>query len=165
MKDNKTIAIVPGSFDPITNGHIDIVKRASELYDVVYVAVMINDQKQYLFSIEERKCIALAALESMDKVSVISSDGMLWQLAKELCADALVKGYRNNADYEYEQEMAKFNAEHYPDARTVLLKASEELTQLSSTAVRKMLSGGEDVSSLMPQKAAELVKKILSEGK
>ncbi len=161
MKDNKTVAIVPGSFDPITYGHIDIVKRAAELYDTVYLAVMINNQKNYLFSMEERKQIALAALEGMDNVFVISYDGMLWQLAKELCADALVKGYRNDIDYEYEQKMAKFNAEHYPDASTLLLRADDALTQLSSTKVREKILHNEDISELMPLKAAELVKKIL----
>ncbi len=161
MKNNKTVAIVPGSFDPITNGHIDIVRRAAELYDTVYLAVMINDQKQYLFSLEERKQIAEAALADMNNVCVISSQCMLWQLAGELCADALVKGYRNDTDYEYEQEMAKFNAEHYPDARTVLLKADEGLCNVSSTEVRARLSKGEDIDALLPNGAAELVKKIL----
>ncbi len=161
MKNNKTVAIVPGSFDPITYGHIDIVKRAAELYDTVYLAVMINNQKNYLFSLEERKQIALAAVDGMDNVCVISSDGMLWQLAKELCADALVKGYRNDIDYEYEQKMAKFNEEHYPGARTVLLRADDALTQLSSTKVREKILQNEDICESMPCKAAELVKKIL----
>ncbi len=161
MKDNKTVAIVPGSFDPITYGHIDIVKRAAELYDTVYLAVMINDQKKYLFSMEERKQIALAALDGMYNVSIISSEGMLWQLAGELCADAIVKGYRNNTDYEYEQKMASFNQEHYPKAQTVLLKADDTLALLSSTKVREKIFNGEDIDDLMPAKAVELVKKIL----
>ncbi len=165
MKDNKTVAIVPGSFDPITYGHIDIVKRAARLYDTVYLAVMINDRKQYLFSIDERREIATAALENIGNVRVISSDGMLWQLARDMSADALVKGYRNGADYEYEQKMAQFNFEHCKEARTVLLKADAALTMLSSSVVREKIANGEDIDKFMPPKAAELVKKILAERK
>ena len=101
MKDGKTVAIVPGSFDPITYGHIDIATRAAELYDKVYLAAMINDQKKYTFSIEERERIARAALCDIPNISVISSSGMLWKLAEELSADAIVKGYRNQTDYDY----------------------------------------------------------------
>ena len=157
MRDGKTVAIIPGSFDPITYGHIDIVKRAAELYDIIYFAVMINSEKQYLFSIEERERIAKLALRDIQNVSVISSTGMLWKLAKELNADAIVKGYRNQTDYAYELEMAKFNEEHYPKAKTVLLKANSELEGLSSTSVREMLSNNESIEGLMPESAAELV--------
>ena len=155
--NNKRIAIVPGSFDPITNGHLDILRRAAAEYDVVYLAVMINSSKQYLFSIEQRTEIAKAATSELKNVKVISSEGMLWALAKELDADAIVKGYRNQTDYAYELEMAKFNEEHYPKAKTVLLKANSELEGLSSTSVREMLSNNESIEGLMPKSAAELV--------
>ncbi len=165
MKDGKTVAVVPGSFDPITYGHVDIVKRAAELYDVVYLAVMINDQKKYLFSIEEREEIARLALEDMENVSVISSKGMLWKLAEELSADAIVKGYRNNVDYEYEQKMAEFNFQYNPNAKTVLLKASEDLELLSSTVVRNKISKGESLEDCLPRKAAKAVESIISKQK
>ena len=100
------IAVVPGSFDPITNGHIDVIRRATELYDKVFVAVMINDQKNYRFTLEEREAIARAALEGLERVEVISSRGWLWELAKNLGACAIVKGYRNETDLDYEQKMA-----------------------------------------------------------
>ena len=161
MKDGKTIAIVPGSFDPITYGHIDIVKRATELYDTVYLAVMINDQKKYLFNIEERELIAQLALENIENVTVISSSGMLWKLAEELCADAIVKGYRNQTDYDYEMKMAEFNAEHNPNARTVLLKASENLEFLSSTFVRQEIAENGTLDRFLPSKAAAKIKEIL----
>ncbi len=161
MKNNKTVAIVPGSFDPITNGHIDIIRRAASLYDIVYVAVMINDQKEYLFSLAEREEIARAATREMENVSVISSSGMLWKLAEDLSADALVKGYRNETDYEYEQKMAKFNFEHNPHAKTVLLKADKALEALSSTCVRDKLEKGIAPDGLLPQEALEKVKEIL----
>ena len=162
MKDGKTIAVVPGSFDPITYGHVDVIKRAAELYDTVFVAVMINDQKKYLFTIEERELIARLAVEDVSNVEVISSEGMLWKLTEELCADAIVKGYRNDVDYEYEQKMAELNAKHNPNAKTVLLKAADGLELVSSTAVRKKISQGESIDMLLPPKAAETVKDILS---
>ena len=137
MIDEKTVAIVPGSFDPITYGHIDIAKRAAKDYDIVYLAVMINDQKRYLFTLQEREEIARLALSGIENITVISSDGMLWKLAEELGADAIVKGYRNNVDYEYEMKMAEFNSRHNPKARTVLLKADQSLTTLSSTLLRE----------------------------
>ncbi len=161
MKDGKSIAVVPGSFDPITNGHIDIVKRAADAYDIVYLAVMINDQKKYMFDMEQRKAIAQACLEDIPNVSVVSSDGMLWQLAKELCADAIVKGYRNDIDYEYEQKMAQFNYEHNPSAPTVLLKADEKLEELSSTAIRERLNNGSSIDGFLPDVAVKMIYQYL----
>ena len=154
------IAVVPGSFDPITNGHIDVIRRATELYDKVFVAVMINDQKNCRFTLEEREAIARAALEGLERVEVISSRGWLWELAKELGACAIVKGYRNETDLEYEQKMAEFNKAHNPDAETVLLKASDGLETLSSTVVRERMLNDEQIDGLLPEKAIELIKKI-----
>ena len=93
-------------------------------------------------------------------VKVISSEGMLWRLAKELDADAIVKGYRNQNDYAYELEMAKFNEEHYPLAKTVLLKADPKREKLSSTALREKLARNESIEELIPKAAAELVYKF-----
>ncbi|MBP3314822.1 MAG: pantetheine-phosphate adenylyltransferase [Clostridia bacterium] len=157
---NQRIAVVPGSFDPITNGHIDVIRRATELYDKVFVAVMINDQKKYRFTLEEREAIARAALEGLERVEVISSRGWLWELAKDIGACAIVKGYRNETDLEYEQKMAEFNKEHNPDAETVLLKASDGLETLSSTVVRERMLNDEQIDGLLPEKAIELIKKL-----
>ena len=154
------IAVVPGSFDPITNGHIDIIRRARELYDKVFVAVMINDQKTYKFSLEEREDIAKAALEGMEGVEVISSRGWLWELARDLGACAIVKGYRNATDLEYEQKMAQYNTSHNPNAETVLLKANEDLVELSSTIVREKMLRGDDIDGLLPEKAIEFIKNL-----
>ena len=154
------IAIVPGSFDPITNGHLDIIRRATELYDKVFVAVMINDQKKYRFTLEEREAIARAAIDGMSKVEVISSSGWLWELARDLGACAIVKGYRNETDLEYEKKMAEFNKAHNPDAETILLKASDGLEGLSSTVVRERMLNDEQIDSLLPEKAIELIKKL-----
>ncbi len=163
--DKKTVAIVPGSFDPITNGHIFIIKEAAKLYDKVFVAVMINAEKQYTFTLEERKKIAVAALKDLSCVEVISSDGWLYELANFLNADAIVKGYRNEADFEYENKMAEFNRKYAPNTITVLIKSSDELTSLSSTLVREKLKNNNDIKDFLPQEAIDEIKKILSERK
>ena len=160
MTNNKKIAIVPGSFDPITNGHIDIAARAAREYDKVYFAVMINRDKSYLFSLEERVEIAQAALSEYENIEVISSEGMLWELAQSLSADAIVKGYRNDKDLEYEKAMAEFNEEHYPNAKTVLLKSDEELSEISSTAVRDCLKEGKDISKYLPNSAIQVINSL-----
>lgn len=154
------IAIVPGSFDPMTNGHIDIIKKAAQTYEKVVVSVMINDQKNYMFTLKEREEIAKICLSDLEGVSVISSRGWLWELARDLGACAIVKGYRNETDLEYEKKMAEFNKEHYPPAETILIKADPALLDVSSTAVRKRILCKESLSELMPQKAIEHIEKI-----
>ena len=156
------IAIVPGSFDPITNGHIDILRRAAECYDKVYLAVMINATKSYMFSLEERAQIAKIAITDIKNAEVISSDGYLWQLAKSLGAVAIVKGIRNATDEAYELDMAKYNAERYPEAETVLLPTKDDLKDLSSTLVREKLLSGESIEGLLPSAAITKIKEILS---
>ena len=158
MKEKERIALVPGSFDPITNGHISVIERAAELYDKVIVAVMINASKEYMFTLDERKRIAEACFKGRDNISVISSDGWLWQLANQLDASAIVKGYRNQTDLEYEEEMAKFNDAHCSNAKTVLLKSEDELVDLSSTEVRKKILRGDDLDGLLPKEAIEVIK-------
>jgi pantetheine-phosphate adenylyltransferase len=154
------IAVVPGSFDPITNGHLDIIKKAAALYDKVYVAVMINDKKKYMFTLEERRMIAESAIEGIDRVEVISSSGWLWELAKSLGACAIVKGYRNEADLRYEQEMAVFNEARYPEAKTVLLKAENGLEELSSTLIREKIRNNESLEGYLPIAAIRRIKEI-----
>lgn len=159
----KEIAIVPGSFDPISNGHIYIIKKAAENYKKVYVAVMINANKKYMFDIKKRKTIAEAALKNISNVTVIASEGWLWQLANELKADAIVKGYRNETDLQYELEMAKFNKEHAPNTETVILETNPSLTDISSTLIRKYIQDGISLNGLLPDEAIEAIKKISSD--
>ncbi len=156
------IAIVPGSFDPITYGHIDLVQRAAAEYDKVYLAVMVNREKQYLFTLEQRTQIAQAALEGFENVEVISSEGMLWKLAEDLNACAIVKGYRNQTDLVYEEKMAEYNHAHNPYAKTVLLEARNDLLSVSSTVVREKISRKEDLSEFLPANAAKLLHRFLA---
>ena len=155
-----TLAIVPGSFDPITYGHIDLVKRALKQYDKVCLAVMINSAKQYMFTIEERRQIAAAALEGIPNVEVISSEGMLWKLAEDLGATGIVKGYRNDRDLAYEREMANYNLAHNPHAPTVLLQAPKELAHVSSTDVRARIKSHAPLHEYLPPSAERLVYEI-----
>ncbi|MBE6533668.1 MAG: pantetheine-phosphate adenylyltransferase [Ruminococcaceae bacterium] len=162
MCAKKTIAIVPGSFDPITNGHVFIIEEAAKRYDKIYVAVMINSNKQYTFTLEERKNIAIAALKNISNVEVISSEGWLYDLANSLNADAIVKGYRNEIDLQYENEMAEFNRAHAPDTKTVLIKSPQNLSFLSSTLVREKLKDKNNIKDLLPNNAIDLIENILS---
>ena len=155
-----SVGIVPGSFDPITLGHIDVIRRASELCEKVYVAVMINPEKEYLFSIDERREIAEAACEDLPEVEVISSEGMLYMLAESLSAEVIIKGVRNEVDREYELKMARFNEEKYPAAKTLLLEADESLSGISSTLVREGIINNRRIEELLSPRAAEKINKI-----
>ena len=151
------IAIVPGSFDPMTLGHLDIIKRAADLYDRVIVAVMINDAKKYTFSMDERTEIARLTCKDIENVEVISDAGLLADLAKRVGACAIVKGVRDEKDYEYEKEMALYNAKKNPQAETVLLPCDPALAQVSSTAVRERLEKDLDISDIVSQNAIEYI--------
>ena len=154
------IAVIPGSFDPMTTGHINIIERASKLFDQVFVAVMINSSKQYLFSQEQRTEIARLSCAHLENVEVIFDDGMLWELALRLDACAIVKGIRDDKDYHYEFEMAQFNALKNPDAQTVFLPCDEGAREISSTVVRDRLARGEDISDVVSHDALEYIKSI-----
>lgn len=137
-----SIAIVPGSFDPITRGHLDVVERALALYDEVVLAVMNNDQKTYMFDMETRAEMARLATAELPRVRVVADSGMLVDLFDRLGADAIVKGVRNERDRLYEAEMAAYNLARNPRAKTVLLEATASLSSLSSTQVREALQKG-----------------------
>ena len=163
MTKKETIAIVPGSFDPITNGHIFVINEAVKLYDKVFVAVMINANKQYTFTLEERQRIAKASLRHMPRVEVIASDGWLYELANSLNADAIVKGYRNDVDLEYEKNMAEYNSKYAPNTKTVLIQTLNELSSVSSTLVRDKIKSKTDISDLLPKDAIDEINNILSQ--
>ncbi len=151
------IAIVPGSFDPMTLGHVNIVERAAKLFDKVYVAVMINDSKSYMFSAEQRTTIARLSCGHIENAEIFFDDGMLASLAERLGACAIVKGIRDERDYLYEFEMAKYNSRHNPNAQTVFLPCEEGAREISSTAVRLKLEKGEDISDIVSKKAIEYI--------
>jgi len=151
------IAIVPGSFDPMTLGHINIIERAAALFDKVFVAVMINSTKRYMFTAEQRTEIARLSLAHIDNVEVIFDDGMLADLALRLDACAIVKGIRDDKDYLYEFEMAQFNARRNPKAQTVFLPCDEGARDISSTVVRDRLNRNENVADIVSENALNYV--------
>lgn len=152
----KKIAVCPGSFDPITLGHIDIAKRAAALFGHCRVVVMNNREKEYLFPLEERYRLAKAALEGEENVTVDLSEGMLYEYLLELEEPVLVKGIRSEADYLYEKKMAEFNLLH-SGTETVYLDCSPEFQMLSSTLVREKIAKKEDLSGLLSEKVIKLL--------
>ncbi len=158
---NKKLALVTGSFDPITNGHVDIVRRAAKMFDRVIVLVAQNENKKYMFDTVERCEIARAAISDITNASVESWDGYVADFAKAHNADAFVRGIRDGADVEYEQVMANKNFE-LCSVDTVMLFAKPEYHSISSTLVRRCIESGEDASELMPPAAYEKAKCILS---
>lgn len=133
-------AIVPGSFDPMTIGHLAIVTKASEMFDNVIVAILNNPQKKGFLSLSEKKLIAEKTCSGMPNVKVVTADGLLVDLARALGARYIVKGIRNSADFEYEQNMAKINYELAPEIQTVFLPSPPELDIVSSSFVRELIN-------------------------
>ncbi len=154
-----SLAIVPGSFDPMTLGHLALVKRVAAMYDRVVVAVMCNASKQYLFDMEARTEIARLTVSELSNVQVLSDSGMLIDLYDRLSADAVCKGYRNRDDLAYEREMARWNAAHNPRFHTILLRSEGSEALLSSTEVRRRMERGEDIGHLVSPKALHLILK------
>ncbi|MCS6937044.1 MAG: pantetheine-phosphate adenylyltransferase [Candidatus Bipolaricaulota bacterium] len=147
-----TKALYPGSFDPITYGHIDIIKRAQKLFDRLIVAVMRNPDKPMLFTLEERHRLVVEALREvgLNTVEIITHDGLLVDLARHLRVDAVVRGLRASTDFEYEFQLALTNRDLYPDFESVYLMTSRDFSFISSSIVRQVKSYGGDVSRFVP---------------
>ena len=146
------IAVCPGSFDPITKGHLDIIKRASKLFDRVIVVVMTNAAKSPLFTQVERMDLLQRAITDagIDNVIVDCYDGLLADYVKMRNATAIVKGLRAMSDFEYEFQMALTNRKIYPEAETVFLTTAAENMYLSSSLVKQVAKLGGDISDFVP---------------
>ena len=148
-------AIYPGSFDPITNGHLDVIERAAKLFDRVLVAVAHNSQKPAgLFTPEERVTFIEEATSDLENVSATAFDGLLVELAAQQNAAALVRGLRAVSDFEYEFQMALMNRQLNPDAETVFLTPREEYSYLSSRLVKEVARLGGDITKFVPSPVA-----------
>ncbi|MCA1836844.1 MAG: pantetheine-phosphate adenylyltransferase [Actinobacteria bacterium] len=143
------IAVYPGSFDPPTKGHEDLVRRSLALADRLIVAVAVNALKQPLFSVEERLDMLRAAIGDDSRVSFQSFDGLLAEFAKRVGASVIVRGLRAVSDFEYEFQMALMNRQLHPSLETVFLVPAVDLTYLSSSLVREVAKFGGDVSPLV----------------
>ena len=155
------IAICPGSFDPVTLGHLDIISRSAKLFDKVYVAVLENSSKTPLFSVEKRIELLERCLTDLPKVEVITFSGLLVNCAKEKGAIAIVKGLRAVTDFEYEFQMALINKRLNPEAETIFLTTSPEYMFLSSSVVKEVGSYGADVHELLPPQIEDEVIKAI----
>ena len=145
------IAICPGSFDPVTLGHLDIISRASGLFDKVIVAVLCNMDKNPSFTVEERMELLRQVTSQYDNVEIDSFQGLLVDYAKEKGAVAVVKGLRAVSDFEYEFQMSIINKKLYADVETVYLNTSQDYMYLSSSVVKQIASFGGDISNFVPE--------------
>lgn len=152
------IAVYPGSFDPCTNGHLDIIKRVSGFFDKVIVAVLCNSSKTPLFSAEERVEILKNATADIPNIEVISFSGLLVDFMKEHNANIVVKGLRAVSDFEYEFQMALTNRKLCDDIETLFISASTEYMFLSSSIVKEIASYDGDLSGLIPDHLIPVVK-------
>ncbi len=152
------IAVCPGSFDPVTLGHIDIIQRGAHLFDKVIVVVMSNAGKQPLFTKEERVGFLRRATAGIPNVEVDAYDGLLAEYARQRGATVIVKGLRALSDFEYEFQMALTNRKLNPQAETVFLTSSADRMYLSSSMVKQMAAFGGDISEFVP---ADIVPDIL----
>jgi pantetheine-phosphate adenylyltransferase len=157
----KRIAIYPASFDPITNGHLDLVDRALKLCDELIVAVAINIEKEGLFSIDERLEMVGSAVGDRPAVRVAAFDGLLVEFAKAHSAQVVIRGLRALSDFEYEFEMAMMNAHMSPELETVFLMTSSKWFYVSASRMRELVRFGADVSEFVPPLVQKRLKQKL----
>lgn len=146
----RLVAVYPGSFDPLTNGHLDLISRGARLADHLIVSILKNSQKAPLFSAEERAGMLREATAQFDNVEVDSFEGLLVDYAARRNANAILRGIRAISDYEVELQMALLNRRMRPETETIFLMASEEYSFLSSRMVKEIISLGADVSQFVP---------------
>lgn len=152
------IAVYPGSFDPVTNGHLDIIKRASKLYDKVIVGVLNNASKSPVFTAEERKEMIDAAIAGMDNVSCDIFSGLLVDFAKQNNASVILKGLRTVADFEYEFQMALLNKALNPEYETVFMMTNSQFSYISSSMVKEVAKYQGELEGFVPLCISEKIK-------
>ena len=149
-KPSSLIAIYPGSFDPITNGHLDLIERGSRLFDELIVSVLRNEEKKALFSVDERTQMLREVVKDFSNVKVASFKGLLVDYAAKVGAAVIVRGIRAVSDYEYELQMALMNRRLRPEIETVFLMAGEAHSFISSRLVKEVIRLGGNISGFVP---------------
>ena len=157
-KSSPRRGLYPGSFDPVTLGHLDIIRRAAPLFDEFFVAVLVNSAKKELFSAEDRVRILQAVTEDIPGVRVILFSGMTVELCREYGIGTIVRGLRGGADLEYELPIARLNRSLEPSVDTLFLTADAAYDYISSTIVKEVASYGGDISAMVPPLVAEELK-------
>lgn len=151
MKSKKRKAIFAGSFDPITNGHLDIICRASNLFDELQIGVLYNPNKKGLFNFDERVELIKSCTSHLTNIKIVSFDGLLVNYCQDNGIDTLIRGVRTGADIEYELQMAHMNRELNPNIETIILPTKPEYLFISSSLVKEVLTFGGDIKSLVPE--------------
>jgi pantetheine-phosphate adenylyltransferase len=157
------VALYPGSFDPITNGHLDLIQRGSALFDRLIVAILRNDEKRPLFGVDERIEMVQEAIGHLPNVEVGSFGGLLVDYAAQSGASVILRGIRAVSDYEYELQMALMNRRLRPDVETVFLMASEAYSFISSRLVKEVIRLGGNIGDLVPPSIEGRLKRRLLE--
>ncbi|MBO5369229.1 MAG: pantetheine-phosphate adenylyltransferase [Clostridia bacterium] len=155
----KKVAVYPGSFDPVTNGHLDIIRRASKNFEKVYVAILINSAKNPRFSLEQRINWLKRATADLPNVEIASFSGLLVNYANEIGANVIIKGLRAVSDFEYEFQMALTNRKLSPNIETMFLMTNEMYSYLSSSIVKEIANLGGSLEGLVPDFMIEEIKK------
>ncbi|ERJ13447.1 pantetheine-phosphate adenylyltransferase [Haloplasma contractile] len=151
------IGVYPGSFDPLTYGHLDIIERGSKLFDQLYIVLSVNSSKKTMFSIDERRNMLERVTKDLDNVNILVCDTLIADFAKELGATALLRGIRAITDFEYELQMAATNRKINPDIDTVCMMTKAEYSYFSSSMVKEIARYKGDISIFVPQFIKELV--------
>ncbi len=153
----KKRAVYPGSFDPLTNGHMDIIQRAAKIVDELYVGVLNNSAKNSLFSLDERVSMLKEETAGIPNVVVDSFDGLLVDYMRRIDAQIIIRGLRAISDYEYEIQIAQTNHKVSPEVETVFLTTNLQYSYLSSTIVKEFASYGGDISNFVPERLVERI--------
>ncbi|MDF7638838.1 pantetheine-phosphate adenylyltransferase [Lactobacillus sp. ESL0791] len=154
-----TSALFPGSFDPITNGHVDVALQAAAVFDKVFVVIMTNTAKNYLFTADERAVFARDALKNNPKIEVLlRPDSLTVDVAKKLGASVIIRGVRNSADFLYEQQIANTNTQIAPNLHTALFFTKPENSFVASSIIKEIAQFGGSISTFMPEMAAAALK-------
>lgn len=159
---SRTRVVYPGTFDPITNGHKDLIERASRMFDHVIVAIAASEKKKPLFTLEERVALSQDVLSHLPNVEVQGFSKLLAFFVKEQNANVVLRGLRAVSDFEYEFQLANMNRQLMPDFETVFLTPSEHLSFISSTLVREIALLGGDVSQFVPPQVLDAFKKKMA---
>ena len=165
MQSKKRKGIFAGSFDPITNGHLDIICRASKLFDELQIGVLYNPNKKGLFNFDERIELIKSCTNHLNNIKIVSFDGLLVKYCQKNEIDTLVRGVRTGADIEYELQMAHMNRELNPNIETIILPTKTEYSFISSSLIKEVLTVGGDIKKLVPNVVLEQLEIKTTRGK